>query len=443
MTEQWISTVYFLLANPAGTHLHLLPTETGYTLPHFTAEGFIIWGKVSQLESKLSQELGLEAWVLRQVHYQEDSQKQRARATYILEPGQTPAGNWLPLEAIPTLPLNDESHRPQLQHYAQELLTGQIPPQRPVWLRPGWLPQAVAWIDEQLAGRGMIRTGEVEVIKRWCLSCILRVPVLTGDYYFKATVDLPLFVNEAVLTQSLAQRYPQAVVRPVAIEPYKRWMLLPDFGPPIGWNAPAGAQEAMIHSFATLQQQTAQEPQLLLQIGCLDRSLPHLMPQIEPFFQELSQTNFISPELMGQLWQRTSRLQAICQELGQYNIPHTLAHGDLHLGNVAGRDNQPTFFDWTDGCLTHPFLDLLTIHTAKPPEAKTHLGDLYLAHWTAFEPIERLQQAWNLAEPLCYLHQLISYFYIVINVEPAGWGDLPGAIPEWGQKIVTALPERG
>ena len=388
----------------------------------------------------MAQELGLDAWVLRQVHYQEDSQSRQASAIYVLEPRQAPAGNWLPLETIPTLSLNDESHRPVLQHYVQELLTGQIPLQRPVWLRPNWLPQAVNWVDEQLAGRGLTRSGEVEVVKRWCLSCILRVPAPAGDYYFKAAVDLPLFVNEAVLTDSLAQCYPQAVVRPVAIEPRNRWMLLPDFGPPIGWDAPAGAQEAMLRDFATLQRQTAQESQALRQMGCLDRGLPHLMAQVEPFFQELSQTNFISPPLMSQLWQRADRLRTICHELGQYNIPHTLAHGDLHLGNVAGQGDQRTFFDWTDACLTHPFLDLLTIHTAKPPETKGHLRDFYLDFWTAVEPLERLQQAWDLAEPLCYLHQLISYFYIVINVEPAGWGDLPGAIPEWAQKIVATLP---
>lgn len=440
MTDQWLSTIYFLLANPAGTHLHLLPSDTGYTLPHLTGEGFLIWDKVCLLEARLKETLGLEAWLLRQVAYQEDDQTHQSKAIYILELRQAPAGNWLPLEAIATLPLSDESHRPVLENYAHELLTRQIPRQRPAWLNPGWLPQAVSWIDEQLAGRELARSGEVAVIKRWCLSCILRVPVPAGDFYFKATVDLPLFVNEPILSDFLGQRYPQAVVRPVAIEPEKRWMLLPDFGPLIGWDVPAGAQEAMLRDFAALQQQAAQEPHTLRQMGCLDRGLPHLMAQIEPFFQELSQTNFLSPELMGQLWQRTNQLQAICQELGQFNIPHTLAHGDLHLGNVAGRGGQHTFFDWTDACLSHPFLDLLTIHTAKPPESKTHLRDFYLALWEEFETPERLQQAWNLAEPLCYLHQLISYFYIVVNVEPAGWGDLPGAIPSFAQKIVATLP---
>jgi aminoglycoside phosphotransferase (APT) family kinase protein len=87
--------------------------------------------------------------------------------------------------------------------------------------------------------------------------------------------------------------------------------------------------------------------------------------------------------------------------LASYAVPHTLVHGDLHLGNVARCAGSYLFFDWTDACVAHPFFDTISIFQAKDPNVLARLRNSYLGVWAAYEPIERLLEAWTLAKPLC------------------------------------------
>jgi hypothetical protein len=54
-------------------------------------------------------------------------------------------------------------------------------------------------------------------------------------------------------------------------------------------------------------------------------------------------------------------LRAACAELAGHDVPASLVHGDLHLANVARGPRGYRFFDWTDACVAHPFLDLSTM----------------------------------------------------------------------------------
>jgi aminoglycoside phosphotransferase (APT) family kinase protein len=63
-------------------------------------------------------------------------------------------------------------------------------------------------------------------------------------------------------------------------------------------------------------------------------------------------------------------------------------HGDLHLSTVAQGPHGYLFFDWTDACVAHPFLDLLTFFQEDEEEVQSalrdRLRDAYLAEWTRF-----------------------------------------------------------
>ena len=51
------------------------------------------------------------------------------------------------------------------------------------------------------------------------------------------------------------------------------------------------------------------------------------------------------------------RIEDTVRGLWACGLPDALSHGDLHLGNVAYDGQQLRVFDWTDGCVSHPFLD--------------------------------------------------------------------------------------
>jgi aminoglycoside phosphotransferase (APT) family kinase protein len=130
-------------------------------------------------------------------------------------------------------------------------------------------------------------------------------------------------------------------------------------------------------------------------------------------------------------------LREQCARLATYRIPHTLMHGDMHGNNVAGRDGQYFFFDWTDACIAHPFLDMLVIHYAGEEARQAALQSSYLALWTQFEPLARVQEAWVLAQPLMCLHHAVSYLTIVAGIEPDARPDLDWGIAYWLEKLLA------
>jgi aminoglycoside phosphotransferase (APT) family kinase protein len=148
---------------------------------------------------------------------------------------------------------------------------------------------------------------------------------------------------------------------------------------------------------------------------------------------------YIDEEKQRQLQAAAPRLRQMCAELDQYRAPATLMHGDMHMGNVAHRGNGYLFFDWTDACIAHPFLDMIDIVHERDVAVQTRLRDSYLKEWLAYEPMDRLLEMWKLAYPLCALHQAVSYRYILANTEERCKYELNWAMPFWFGKILESL----
>ncbi|MEZ4621103.1 MAG: phosphotransferase [Caldilineaceae bacterium] len=244
-------------------------------------------------------------------------------------------------------------------------------------------------------------------------------------------------VNEAVLTQTLARLYPAVMPQTLAIDAARDWSLLADFGAEIGWEAPVETREAALSAFAQLQIDSASQIDELLAHGCVDRRLPKLIEEIAPLFDDPTMVAMIDPAQQQRLLAAAPRLVERCNQMAAYNVPATLVHGDLHMSNVARRDGHFVFFDWSDACVAHPFLDMIAILHEKDPVVRSRLRDAYLALWTDYEPMERLLELWQLAYPICALHQAISYRYIAHHVESGSNHAMIGwAMPFWLGKIL-------
>jgi aminoglycoside phosphotransferase (APT) family kinase protein len=154
---------------------------------------------------------------------------------------------------------------------------------------------------------------------------------------------------------------------------------------------------------------------------------------------------WLSAEEAAELRTAVPRLTAICQELAAHPVPPSLVHGDLHLFNVAGGPGGYLFFDWTDACVAHPFVDTLTLLVDEDEElddaVRDRLRDAYLSEWTAFEPAERLQRAWRLAAPLGALHHAISYRSVVGGLEPPIDSHMARSTAHWLRKVLAGLRE--
>jgi Ser/Thr protein kinase RdoA (MazF antagonist) len=217
-------------------------------------------------------------------------------------------------------------------------------------------------------------------------------------------------------------------------------MLLADFGPAIGWDAPVDVQEEMLVRYGELQRDAALRVDDLLALSCLDRRLDRLAAQVDPFLAATArQSGQLAAEEIARLGALGPRLKALCADLARYAVPQTLVHGDLHLGNVARSVGSFLFFDWTDGCITHPFFDTISVFQADDPGVQRRLRDSYLHGWTAYEPLERLLDAWRLARPLCALHQAVSYQHIVATLEDTSKAEMAPGVVYWLRKLLQAL----
>jgi hypothetical protein len=441
---QWQSVIDLVINHPTQPQILVQQEGEQWRLPHLRLDS-LPGGLLTWIKAEVQRHLGLTTTVVRQVYEQSDESQQRVYQTFLLENHTTvwtpPAQmQWIAPAAFDQTTLTRSEQQQTVMDCLREITTGVTPPLRAAWQRPGWFRQAESWIHQQLQHLGQPATGPVEQVKLWFLSCILRVPTTQGMVYFKATNGSPLMVNEALLTQRLAQLFPAVMPQPLALDAARDWVLLADFGPEVGWDAAVETREAALVAFAQLQIASAPQVDELLAHGCIDRRLPKLAEQIAPLLTDPALMAMIDVAQQQELLAVAPRLAALCQQMAQYKVPATLVHGDLHMSNVARRGEQFVFFDWSDACIAHPFLDMIAILHEKDIALQTRLRDAYLATWTQYEPMERLLELWQMAYPLCALHQAVSYRYIAHHSEHGCTGPMMGwAMPFWFGKMLEAL----
>ena len=350
------------------------------------------------------------------------------------------SSRWIGRGELADLTLAHPEHLPIIEGYLSELESGHIPPLRPPWARRGWFESASSWIQEQIHHLGYKLTGKIEQLRTWSISCVLRAETNAGVLYFKQAAAIPLFGDEPAVTAGLSKFYPNHVPTVLATDNERGWLLLKDFGGAIGWDAPLETREAMYRTFAQIQLDAVNHVDELLGMGCLDRRLERLPTHLDGLLRDWETSPSRSDVTEAQRLRAIApRLKAMCHELAGYNVPQTLVHGDLHFGNVAFQGDRFIFFDWTDSCVTHPFLDAINIFGEEDAAKREQLRDAYLAAWTSYEPMERLMEMWKLAEPLSALHQVISYQGIVNGVEPGSRWELAGGVSHFARQLLKSV----
>jgi hypothetical protein len=420
----------------------MLRGGSGWSLPSASLDQELWSADVRKINAALGEALAAPVTSLRYVRFQPDDAARRTEAVYVIENHSMvwhPPGGaaWIGRAALADLAPAQPDQRALIDAVLAEAESGQIPDLREPWARPGWFVAAAAWTESELLRLGYTLTAPVEQVKSWGISCILRGHTTGGAVYFKVASSRPLFVHEPRLTRRLSELYPGQVPAPLATDDSRRWMLLADVGPAVGWDAPVEVQEEMLLAFGALQRGAVARIDDLWACGCLDRRLDRLATQIDPLLADTAtlagQTDAAE---MAALHVLAPRLKEMCAELASHAVPHTLVHGDLHLGNVARPAGRYLFFDWTDACVAHPFFDTISIFQTDDPSREARLRDAYLRLWLDYEPMERLLEAWALAKPLAALHQAVSYQHIVNSLEPIRRSENFSGLPYWLRKVL-------
>jgi hypothetical protein len=129
----------------------------------------------------------------------------------------------------------------------------------------------VTWLDERLAASGIRRTGAVEQphLRPWATA--LRAPTDRGPVWLEAAGPETAF--EVALYQLLERVAPERVLTPIATDPGRGWMVLPDGGVTLGERLDElGPVEAMVvlPEYGRLQRDLGPHVDELLRLGLAD-----------------------------------------------------------------------------------------------------------------------------------------------------------------------------
>ena len=454
--KSWKSYFCALLLHPTETKVWIRGQDNHYFLPRVEIKRGIWLSNVQVIKEAMEQELNIAVNVLHYASYQVNKKQRQILGTYVLEQHnlreEIEVGVWCDRSNIKSLSFTNPEEKSIVEQYLIELESNNISILRPPWAQTGWFNEASAWIEEQLDKLEYQQLTPIEYVKSSAISCVLKVETTIGTIYLKEASTLPLFADEPAVTAELAHLFPQHIPTVISSDRQRHWLLLADFGKPIGGNVSLKVQQDIYCLFAQMQIQSVQYCDRLLAVGCLDRRLDRLQSQIEPLVNDKEALAELSTAEIERLHTLVPTLKHLCSQLANYKIPATLVHGDLHLNNIALYKHNYLFFDWTDGCIAHPFFDLFELFFAKDrqwflgrlkgfwlPKLQKRLRDRYLSQWTQYESSERLLEAWNLAKPLCALHHAITYQHILASLEPRTKQEFNRALPRFLREIISSV----
>jgi hypothetical protein len=342
-----------------------------------------------------------------------------------------PAGRFVAPSEVP-----DDELAEVVARAVFELDPGRTPPGRPEWFRPAWFDRVEAWIDEVLAASGRRRTHPIRPVKLWSISAVARVTTDGGDVWLKAPCEH--FRAEARVHPTVARLFPDLVPVLIAAEETEGWLLMEPMTGVEDDDQADGAGLEVATRWATAQIEAVEHVATLLAGGCRRRGVEETLAGFRRVLASSSELALLSEEQLTAARGCAGELESLVREFWGAGVPDTLAYGDLHLGNVAWDGETLRIYDWTDGCVSHPFLDashLAQFTRARPGDAG--LESTYAEQWRAAYPRADIDRIVALAPLADLVFQAITFDDIVNTTEPQSRWELGGVVAD----ILRTLPE--
>lgn len=457
MTEElpWHSNIAAVVVHPMESSVWI--PDNGDPTLRIELDDEATYLEVEALLQIARERWDLEAIVLRCLDELIDRETRRIALGFVLTPraGAMPRGGQWQLIAALTEAQFPSDPAGAAFRVALRDIAAPLPITRRPWSERGWFAVADTWAIAALADAGLPPDLPSEQLRTWGLSTVNRYRTSAGDVYFKAAAFCGdetasqdrrplLFANEAVLLSALDARFPGYVPRPVAIDPDRVWMLTRDAGPALGERHDIGLWETAIRVHARHQRELADRPDVILNMGCLDRRLDRLAAAIEDLMADGAAMAFLEPPDRERFRVSLPTIRALIAEVAAFGIPDTFIHGDLHPWNIGLQEGRPVFFDWTDACFAHPFFDLASFLASTrglkdEPDARERLKSAYLDEWPDVAPRDALERCADACETLAMAHQAVSYQHMLPWLEGPSLADMSEGIPFWVKRLLDRM----
>lgn len=286
-------------------------------------------------------------------------------------------------------------------------------------------------------------------------SAVLRAPTTLGSVYVKGAA--PTVANDAALTAHLAERCPNLVLAPLAVEPLRRWMALPSGGRRLASVGTGRSRlivwEELLPRYAELQRDLVGHGDELVQLGALEAHPDGIAGRIETFLADpvaarIGRPDGPAAEEAAALRRLLPRVTELGSALDADRLGVSIQHDDLHDGNVLVRDGGARIFDWGDAAVSHPFATLVITRQAAADRAGladdapeiARLRDAYLEPWGGSRG-ERLASL-AAVERLYPLMRGLAWVAAFGMLRPSEPHPMRGAPAAWMRTFLAAEGER-
>ncbi len=436
---------YAIVPDATAERVLLVESDGRWTLPYFEPAQWVLWQAVNHVTREMRSQLGLDLTTLRCVGIYTQPEFGTGSPLYEMENHDDDAAlegtRWVDATELASVELEVPEHHRALETWYDRERRNKRAASFPPWYRPGWFDTASGWVPDVIARAGLAQTGQVEQYRSSQRSAVLRAAMTAGEVYFKAVP--PMFSYEAALTVALSARFPDLLPGVIDVDEDRGWMVTESCGESdLAAYDDLDVWRSALERYARLQIELVGETQWLKGLGCPDRGLARLGNAIDRLLADTEAMGLGKPWGMteaeiDQLRGGAPGLKSACERLREYSVPHSLEHGDFGYWQVIVSEGRGRFIDWSDASVSHPFFSLwfmleeLQYGAPHMIDHSAALRDAYLEPWTDFEPMDRLIEAFELAQPLASFHRASVYHDTIMPAVDIRW--------EWERMVPYCL----
>jgi hypothetical protein len=239
------------------------------------------------------------------------------------------------------------------------------------WYRHGFLAEAELWVGEEAAKTGLRVTGPLAQRKHWANSAVCTIMTDSGRHYFKAT---HVSSHEGRITNDIAERWPDLVEGPLAHDDARGWMLSPEVtGTALSRSGALDDFTDLIARYARLQVESIPLASTLEAQGFPTTDIDGLIAEARAFVADVATLSEgpggLTEQEIDRLHAQADEQLASLRDLESIPFPRVLEHGDLDSHQVIVSQERVTILDWSEACLSSPFIGLAnflaTMHEGK------------------------------------------------------------------------------
>lgn len=259
---------------------------------------------------------------------------------------------------------------------------------------------------------------------------MLRIPTSAGPVWYKEVP--PLFAHEGRVTGWVSEVVPGSVPEVIGYGP--GWQLTTEMPPPR--RPPIGHP---LDAIVPIQVASAGRLDELLAIGVPDRrptGLPGAIAALSERADLLAADEMTALRRVVPLLERTSR------RLDGLDISPTLVHGDVSPTNSRSTDHGWVYIDWTDACVSHPFVELAQpLLDAGSATRRRHIESSFARMWERHASRADVAVALAAAPVIGAAYQTETYRRIIDAVGMVD--DHPELLHVWVRRLCsTAVTEQ-